>query len=235
MAKLTFVVGKGEGAKTAVARALAYCGFQHGPRISLPAVGVKSAQVQVMSQGGLDLLWSAVEWPFDPARMQRSAVEFHGVVHHVFGQTAVIPFRLLSVFDDEAALTVFAATHQEGFLEDLERLRRFVQMEFVVYPAPGRVRPDNSSGKAYLEQQAGVVRAIEQHVREMRDALAELSRQVVVREARSGHRVFVLVERGKEEAFRETVKGTGVPDGLSRRTSGPWPATEFLSERVKTP
>ena len=218
-----------------MSRVLAYCGFQHGPRISLPAVGVNAAQVRVLQQGALGLLWSEVEWPFDPARMQRSAVEFHGVVHHIFGQAAVIPFRLLSVFDDAAALTAFAAEHQERFLEDLERLKHFVQMEFVVYPAPGRAQPDSSSGKAYLEQKAGLVREIEQHVRNVRDALSELSHQVVVREARSGHRVFVLLERGREEAFRETVKGMGVPEGLSRRSSGPWPAAEFLSERVKTP
>ena len=216
-------------------RVLAYCGFQQGEQISLPAVGVKSAEVRVLSAGGLDLLWSAVEWPFDAERMQRSAVEFHGVVHHVFGQTAVIPFRLLSVFDDEAALGAFAAEHQARFVEDLERLKRYVQMEFVVYPAPGRAQPESSSGKAYLEQKAGLVRAIEQHVGEVRDHLAELSRQAVVREARSGHRVFVLVERGREEAFREAVKSVAVPEGLSRRTSGPWPAAEFLSEQVKMP
>lgn len=218
-----------------MSRVLAYCGFQYGPRISLPAVGVNSAQVQVLRQGGLGLLWSEAEWPFAPERMQRSAVEFHGVIHNVFGQTAVIPFRLLSVFDDEAALAAFVAEHHEGFLDDLERLKRFVQMEFVVYPAPGRAQPDNSSGRAYLEQKAGLVRAIEQHVAHMRVALGELSHQVVVREAKSGHRVFVLVERGREEAFRETVKETAVPEGLSRRASGPWPASEFLSQRVKTP
>ena len=99
----------------------------------------------------------------------------------------------------------------------------------------GEVQPDSSSGKAYLEQKAGMARAIEQHVGNVRDALGELGQQVVVREAKSGHRVFVLVERGKEETFRQTVKSVGVPETLSRRTSGPWPAAEFLSERVKTP
>jgi Gas vesicle synthesis protein GvpL/GvpF len=218
-----------------VSRVLAYCAFRYGPQISLPDVGVRAAQVQLLRQGALGLLWSEVEWPFDPARMQRSAVEFHDVIHHIFGQAAVIPFRLLSVFQDGAELAAFAAAHEESFLDDLERLRQFVQMEFVVYPAPGRMQPENSSGKAYLEQKAGMVWAIEQHVTHMRDALGALSHQVVVRETRNGHRVFVLVERGSEQAFRETVNGMGVPEGLSRRSSGPWPAAEFLSERVKTP
>jgi hypothetical protein len=218
-----------------VSHVLAYCGFQHAPQLSLPPVGVKGAQLRMLKQGALGLLWSDVEWPFAPERMQRSAVEFHGVIHHVFDQAAVIPFRLLSVFDDDKALAAFAAEQQESFLDDLQRLKGFVQMEFVVYPAPGRAQPDLSSGKAYLEQKAALAQTIEQHVTHVRGALGELSHQVVVRETKSGHRVFVLVERGREEAFRETVKGVAVPEALSRRSSGPWPAAEFLSERVKMP
>jgi hypothetical protein len=218
-----------------VNRVLAYCGFQHSPQISVPSTGVRTAPVQVASFAGLRLLWSEVEWPFNPQEMQKNAVEFHGVVHHVFNQAAVIPFRLLSVFDNEAALNAFAIEHQKHFIDDLERLKQFVQMEFVVYPAPGRGLEDKSSGKAYLEQKAGLLRAIEQQVENVRNALGELSRQVVVREAKSGHRVFVLVERGREEVFRAAVKGVPVPEELSRRTSGPWPAAEFLSDSVKAP
>lgn len=218
-----------------MSRVLAYCAFQYGPEISVPSMGVKTAPVHVASRGALRLLWSEVEWPFNPAEMQKNAVEFHGVVHHVFNQTAVIPFRLLSAFENETALNAFAAEHQDRFLDDLERLRHFVQMEFVVYPAPGRILEDKNSGTAYLEQKAGLLRAIEQQVDSVRHALGELSHQVVVREARSGHRVFVLVERGKEEGFRVAVKGIAVPEALAQRTSGPWPAAEFLSESVKTP
>jgi hypothetical protein len=216
-----------------VSRVLAYCCFQHGPQLSLPSAGVQSAPVQVMELSVLRMLWSEVAWPLDPVRMQQSAVEFHSVVHHVFKQTAVIPFRLLSVFEDEAAMAAFAAENQTSFIEDLERLKHFVQMEFVVYPAP---RPeDRSSGKAYLEQKAGMRRAIEGYVSAVREMLDELSQQIVVRETKSGHRVFVLVERGREESFREKVKRVSVPEEISRRISGPWPAAEFLSERVKAP
>jgi hypothetical protein len=218
-----------------VSRVLAYCAFQYGPEISVPSLGVKAAPVHMASCVALRLLWSEVEWPFNPTEMQKNAVEFHGVVHHVFNQTAVIPFRLLSVFEDETAMNVFAAEHQERFLDDLERLKHLVQMEFVVYPAPGRGLEDKSSGTAYLEQKAGLLRAIEQQVESVRQALGELSHQVVVREAKSGHRVFVLVERGKEQAFREAVKKVAVSEELSRRISGPWPAAEFLSQSVRTP
>lgn len=214
---------------------LAYCAFQHGPHISVPASGVKTSPVQTAQFSALRLLWSEVDWPFNPADMQKNAVEFHGVVHHVFNQTAVIPFRLLSVFEDEAALNAFAAGQQERFLEDLERLKNFVQMEFVVFPSTGRQQQDSSTGRAYLEQKAALLRTIEQHVQQVRDALGEMSHQFLVREGKNGHRYFVLVERGREHAFREAVKGIAAPEAISLRASGPWPAAEFLSEMVKAP
>ena len=92
-------------AEAEVSRILVYCGFRHAPGLDLPTLGVSGAPVQVAALDQLNLLWSEVEWPFDPERMQKSAVEFHEVVHQVFKQTAVIPFRLLSVFEDQAAFT----------------------------------------------------------------------------------------------------------------------------------
>src|SRR4029077_1730715 len=123
--------GKACGGKTEaeMSRVLAYCGFRDRPEISLPPKGVSAAAVQVMAEAGLRLLWSEVEWPIESERMQKSAVEFHEVVHHIFRQAAVIPFRLLSVFEDEQSLAAFAAEHATAFVEDLERLKDCVQME----------------------------------------------------------------------------------------------------------
>ena len=131
-----------------MSRALVYCAFCHKPEIKLPLTGVQSSTVQVMTQGKLRLLWSEVVWPFAQERLQKNAVEFHEVVHHVFRQTAVVPFRLLSVFDHESALSEFAAAHAGAFLKDLERLKDCVQMECVIYPAPGRAPANASSGTA---------------------------------------------------------------------------------------
>lgn len=216
-------------------RALAYCAFESMPEISLPQNGVNTAPVQLMLQDGLGLLWSAVEWPFVPANMQGNAVEFHGVVQHIFKQAAVIPFRLLSVFDDESALKTFVEQNCGWFLADLKRLKNYVQMECVVYPVPARERTQSSSGKAYLEQKAGLLRAMERYESGVREALGELAREIRVRDAKSGRRMFVLVERGREEEFRAAIKRVAVPGELSQRMSGPWPAAEFLSEPVKAP
>jgi hypothetical protein len=219
-----------------VSRILAYCGFRHAPQLTLPVTGVNAAPIQTVASGALNLLWSEVEWPFDPERMQKSAVEFHGVVNQVFKQTAVIPFRLLSVFEDQQAFTAFNSENQQHFLEDLNRLKNFVQMECVIYPAP-TTRPDvdRSSGKAYLEQKAIAIRSSEEFAQAMQQAVAHLSREVRLREAKKGTRIFVLVERGREDDFRQAVSAVAIPEHLSRRVSGPWPAAEFLSEQVKMP
>ncbi len=218
-----------------MSRILVYCGFRHAPELALPAMGVNAVPVQVAACDELSLLWSEVEWPFDPERMQKSAVEFHEVVHKVFKQTAVIPFRLLSVFDDQQAFTIFAAENRERFLQDLHRLRDFVQMEVVIYPAPSQMQVDRSSGKAYLEQKAVALRSSEGFVQATLNAVAHLSREVHVREGKNGTRTFVLVERGRENDFRQAVTAVPIPTHLSRRMSGPWPAAEFLSEQVKMP
>jgi hypothetical protein len=222
-----------------VTRVLAYCGFHHEPALSLPSAGVQAASVHIASFGPLRLLWSEVNWPFRPDNMQQSAVEFHGVVHHVFKQTAVIPFRLLSVFDDESAMLAFVEENQASFAEDLERLKDFVQMEFVVYPAPQQASPampaNTSSGKAYLEQKAMSLRSSAGYARSAQEAVAHLSHEVRVRETKNGTRIFVLVKRGQEKDFQHAASAAPIPENLSRRISGPWPAAEFLSDRVKAP
>jgi hypothetical protein len=218
-----------------VSRILGYCGFRHAPQLALPALGVNAAPVQLRSLDDLSLLWSEVDWPFDPQRMQRSAVEFHEVVQQVFKQTAVIPFRLLSVLDDLPAFTAFATANRERFLQDLNRLKDFVQMECVIYPAPSQTPIDRSSGKAYLEQKAVALRSSEGLAQAVQDSVAHLSREVRVREGKNGTRIFVLVERGRENDFRQAVTTIPIPTHLSRRVSGPWPAAEFLSEQVKIP
>jgi hypothetical protein len=218
-----------------VSRILVYCGFRHAPEVSLPAVGVNAAPVQVASFDDLSLLWSEAEWPFDPQRMQKSAVEFHEVVHQVFKQAAVIPFRLLSVFDDQQACTAFVVENRQRFLQDLDRLKDVVQMECVIYPKPSDAPVDRSSGKAYLQQKAGALRSSEGLVQATQDALAHLSRETRIREGKNGTRIFVLVDRGRENDFRQAVSAVPIPVHLSRRVSGPWPAAEFLSEQVKIP
>lgn len=218
-----------------MSRALTYCAFCFRPEISLPSTGVTAADVRVMAEGELLLLWSEVEWPFAPERMQKNALEFHDVISHVFRQAAVIPFRLLSVFEGERSLTKFMAEYAKAFLADLERLQDCVQMECVVFPAPSRKQTNNSSGADYLREKAAMLREQGEHVKAIQKGLSGLAREIQVREGKNGTRIFVLTERGREKEFRSIVEQQAVPLVLSRRTSGPWPAAEFLSERVRAP
>ena len=217
-----------------MSRVLAYCGFLDHEELTVPASGVNGAAVNVLKRERLGLLWSEVAWPFAQHALQKNALEFHGVIEHVFRQTAVVPFRLLSVFDDLAGLEEFAGAHAAGFAADLERLGEYVQMESVVYVIAPRAA-DTSSGRAYLEQKAEMMRLSAEHATKVKEAITEVSREIQVREGKNGTRIFALVRRGDEDRFRRAVEAAPLPEGVSRRVSGPWPAAEFLSQAVKTP
>jgi hypothetical protein len=220
---------------TPVNKVLAYCGFLQNPELSLPATGVNGAAVHAMKEAELGFLWSEVEWPFQPRAMQHNAVQFHQVVTHMFGQGAVVPFRLLSMFDDQSALAALVARHQSDFVADLERLRGFVQMECVVYRQGVRPVADSAAANAHLQPRAAIERSIGPYVVSLRSALAGVSPEVRTRELRSGSRIFALVERGREHVFHACVESVAVPEHFLRRTSGPRPASEFLSAPAKAP
>lgn len=218
---------------TPMTRALAYCAFHEYPDLTLPDAGVRGAAVREIAAGRLRVLWSEVEWPFEPAAMQTNAVEFHQVVSHVFARVAVAPFRLLTVFDNRQALEAFVAGHAHHFAADLDRLREFVQMECVLYLIGERQPTDPVLRANYLERKAELLRTIQQSAAQVKEALLAISPEIRIREVKSGSRLFALVRRGAEDEFRSIVEGVHIPEPVSRRTSGPWPASEFLNEAVK--
>lgn len=195
---------------------------------------MKGAALRVLDAEDLSILWSETEWPLPPDSIQQSAVEFHQVISHVFAQAAVIPFRLLTVFDHEESLASFAAAQARNFVADLERLKNTVQMECVIFFKPVR-GPDRSSGQAYLQQKANVQRTIDDYVSAVKASLSGVAREIRAKEVNNGSRIYCLLERGQEALFRSTVEGVVVPEGLERRLSGPWPPAEFLSDAVKMP
>jgi Gas vesicle synthesis protein GvpL/GvpF len=214
-------------------KVLAYCAFLHRAGLLLPAAGVNSAALHELISGDLRVLWSHVEWPFESSAVQRNAVEFHRVVSHMFSQGGVLPFRLLSVFDDRQALADFVEAHEPEFTADLKRLHNLVQMECVIYFAPQAAA--GISGKEYLERKAEVLRSANAYVASVKDALSRISREVRTRESKNGTRIFVLLERGCEQDFRAVVQQMPIPERLARRISGPWPPSEFLSDALKAP
>ena len=213
---------------------LAYCAFLHRYGLVLPATGVSNRPLQVLEKDELRAIWSEVEWPFDPGALQQNAIDFHHVLTTVFSQTAIVPFRLLSIFDGQDALAALIAERQADFIDDLRRLHDFVQMECVIFPRP-QPKPESISGKAYLAARAEVLNDIQGYVQNLKTGLHDLIADVRVRDMRSGSRIFALVQRGKEKQFRSAVEEAPVPEGMSRRISGPWPPAQFLSDPLKMP
>ncbi len=211
-------------------RSLAYCAYRDAPEIAVPQAGVDGAPVRVIAEGRLRVLWSEVEWPFSPEKMQQHAVEFHAVITSVFAVVAVAPFRLLSVFENETALVEFVKAHAGELIADVERLKDFVQMECVLYVMGERGQAE--SGSAYLRRKADALQRVEDAARSVCEQLEEVAAEVRVRDGKNGRRVYALVARGSEAHFREAVRGVPQVDGVSRRVSGPWPAAEFLSEEL---
>ncbi|HEU0046601.1 MAG TPA: GvpL/GvpF family gas vesicle protein, partial [Nitrososphaera sp.] len=191
-------------------KVLAYCAFLHDPKLSLPLAGVGGASINVLERDRLRLLWSQVEWPFEPSAFQQRAVEFHRTVHHLFAQTAVVPFRLLSLFDEQQSLADFVVRHGSGLIDDLERLETVVQMECIIFfKAPGR--PDLSSGSAYLHQKAGLQRALKEFSEHLKSTLSSVSGDVRIRDVKNGKRIYCQVRRGHEDLFRTTAQAVSVP------------------------
>lgn len=207
-------------------RALAYCAFEEQDGIALPASGVGGSKVREIALGRLRALWSEVEWPFAPAELQRHAVEFHHVVHQVFARAAVAPFPLLTIFNDRNALESFLAARASTIAADLERLRDVVQMECVLYVIGTRAH-------AGLEPE--LVHRLEHSLAQAQQAVGVISPEIRIREVKSGRRIFALVRRGREDEFRASAEGFPLPERISRRTAGPRPAAEFLSEPLRTP
>lgn len=209
-------------------RALAYCAFQERKDVTLPSTGVQGADVREIVEGRLRVLWSEVEWPFQPPQMQQNAVEFHHVISHVFARTAVAPFRLLTVFEDRPSLEQFVAARARQLSFDLERLRDFVQMECVLYVIGERAHAGAGLSADNTEMKADLLRTIQRAAFEVKDALAGTSPEIRIRSVKSGSRLFALVRRGAEDQFRAIAETVSLPERVSRRTSGPRPASEFL-------
>jgi hypothetical protein len=218
-----------------LSKVLAYCGYLHRQKISLPASGVAGAAVQEIAQDNLRVLCSAVKWPLDAPAMQRHAIEFHDVVNSLFRQTSVAPFDLLTVFASHESLAEFVAQNREAMVADLDRLSGCVQMECVVYAIGTRSEESVGPVQGRLAPSAEALNQVARHVQQVRNAVQAFSREIRVREVKNGSRIFALTRRGDEKRFVEALERLPVTAPALRRIKGPRPATEFLSVRLHAP
>lgn len=218
-----------------MSKVLAYCAYLPGEGIQHPADGVGGTQVQAITHGGLRVLCSEVAWPFAGQDLQQCAVEFHGVVDHIFQRTAVAPFHLLTVFENREALSGFTQQHSTAIIADLERLRNFVQMECVLYVVGSRAGGNEQAPRARPHYDADALGRLAAHAGEVCAALESVAREVKVHTEATSRRIFALVERGKEQSFHHVLQGLALPELVSRRFKGPRPAAEFCSVRLQAP
>ena len=164
-----------------------------------------------------------------PAR--EAALAFHRVLQEIFRQTAILPFRFPTLLSDETELTGHLNQNAAKYHEALGRLRDVVQMEIrLMMESPGQSTPDKQTGTEYLKARQAKQVALE----ELAGRFQETGRSWIHgwRQQVSAHhiRCYVLVNRSAIAEFESALVSVEVPAGVSARISGPWPATEFVSE-----
>jgi hypothetical protein len=212
---------------------LAYCLSESHP-VVVPQRGVAEFPVETLEQGGIRCFFSRsnnrdqILGP--PAR--ETALAFYEVINSIFRQLAVIPFRFPTILEDQTKLRDYLLERESTYREVLLRLRNLVQLELhLLSKSSSLERGDGSrTGSEYLR-----ARQAEQcELADLSVALRQSARSFLRewRERPSAHslRCFALIERNVIDDFKKAILATRVPEELSVRVSGPWPASEFISE-----
>ena len=159
-------------------------------------------------------------------QLQASALEFHRVLSEVFKSTAVIPFRFPTIFGDEEQLIQRLQERASECAALLGKFGDLVQMEIRVTNPD--IKKPSESGTQYLKLRQTATAMAGKFTAELRAALSELSHDWRERPSKDGIRAFVLIARTQVADFQKMMRNATVPDELSVRVSGPWPATEFM-------
>lgn len=208
---------------------LPYCIAAADAAVLPPATGVGGATVQELSESGLRCFYSAAGGPPGGAELREQALAFHAVLEAVFAAVAIIPFRFPTLLAGEDELRGYLRDHAADYGEALRRLRDAVQMEVRI----SKPRPSDGpgSGRDYLESRRHSAHTLAALAATVRQAVAGVTQDWREREGTHGIRCYCLIGRGQVEEFRR--RCASLPAGEARTVvSGPWPASEFISEKV---
>ena len=201
---------------------LSYCILLDHVCLDLPLHGVLKAKLSSLSESGLIALCSEMEInSISPANFQQAALEFHNVIHAVFAQIAIVPFRFptwLSAPEMKNHLREKTSYYQDFLTHHADQ----VQMELRLLSSESKREDPAKTGADYLRARASELRSLREQVEDIKRMLAPSIVQWRQREVHDGLRLFALIERQLIHGFREKLNGIGL------RASGPWPATEFL-------
>lgn len=199
---------------------LLYCMAEKEGAATAPPSGVRSAPVEVLSQGALLCYFSHFD-SFSGGsaeELKKDALDFHWTVNHIFQDQTVIPFRFPTLLKETSDVGSFLTMNSDAYLADLRRLRGLVQMEVrLAQSAPEA--PTSGTGTAYLKAKFDAA----QKVIEL-EGLMKTAAQADWKQR--AHRYFALIPRGAVTEFRDKISDLGQ---ATLRVSGPWPPTEFVN------
>jgi Gas vesicle synthesis protein GvpL/GvpF len=210
---------------------LAYCITEPEPQIKVPSAGVQGCPIKTLEDSGLRCFVSQYDEQPSTKPVRETALAFSRVLQDIFRQVAVIPFSFPTLLG-EAELMAFLREHASHYREDLIRLRNSVQMEVQVsfqQPTP-RAAPSNQSGLDYLHTRQLRRQKLEAAVQRFRDIGEHHINDWRQRDNPAGIRGYALIARDAVPAFLEAIGGVALSSELRARVSGPWPASEFLTE-----
>ena len=208
---------------------LAYCIAEQQSQFDVTLRGVQGESVRWMHVDALRCFFSnfGSRMPNEPAPAIVTA--FNQVLHTIFAQTTIIPFRFPTVVENEGVLRRFLQSRSSDYRAALHRLRNKVQMDvrLTLEPAP-LPEPPLPSGKSYLEHRRARHQEIQSILEKFRCASDSLAEAWVQRDTPSGTRGFALVDRSLLPLFVEKIERVLTPAGISARVTGPWPPSEFV-------
>ena len=208
---------------------LAYCIADQQSLFDLLPRGVEGQPVRWIDVDALRCCFSNFASPIADQPAPEILTAFNRVLHAIFSQATIIPFRFPTVAENEGALRRFLESRSSDYRAALRRLHNKVQMDvrLILEPVPAS-EPAPRSGKSYLEHRRARHQEIQSVLDKFRGAANALAESWVQRDTPSGARGFALLDRSALPVFLEKIGRVLTPAGISARVTGPWPPSEFV-------
>jgi len=203
-----------------------YCILLDDSVLTIPLSGIQNSTVHRLRRGKLLALYSELErGNISAATFREAALVFHRVVHAVFDQAAVVPFRF-PTWLGSPELAEHLDKHSDRYTTFLTRTVSHVQMEMRLTSLSRGSPSGATSGAAYLRERGAEARRLESVAAILKKLLSSEVSEWRERDTPDGLRLYALVDRKNIAGFRDRLSERRPEAGV--HLSGRWPATEFL-------
>ena len=207
------------------------------PNINVPpaATGVRggavTSMVEEVAASGIRCFYSDSDLSNTSQHTNQIAVdamEFDAVIRGIFKDVAVIPFRFMTALTNVEELQAFLKKNGDQYVAELAKVRSKIQMEVrVTAQQQPRDPEEDTSGTDFLKAKQAATQAVDELVGRI---MAEFqSAQWKRKSSSDGCKLYALVERAGADNFSEAMKRVEAGPQFNLRSSGPWPATEFIN------